>query len=284
MKECFDEARLQAYFDGELSPELMERVGRHLSTCVMCAGAVHQAERENAVVLSALEPEMSQEVPTEQLRARINAAIDVPPALAVARTSSNVFGRSAFQFLSNLFRLEPKHAVAFATILAIVILGSIFARIQFRNATIPMVPVQDVAIVKVPKDVAPSVNSDESTASSIKITKGKRSRWHGSRTGTVPAKDQIVGVKLMPGEEDYLKTIAALDLDLKQKGAESMTPTMRSEYERNLKLCDYAIGASRSTAKRNPNDPQAAEFLYAAYQSKIDMMNNIAEQVQWARR
>ena len=88
----------------------------------------------------------------------------------------------------------------------------------------------------------------------------------------------------MPGEEDYLKTIAALDLDLKQKGAESMTPTMRSEYERNLKLCDYAIGASRSTAKRNPNDPQAAEFLYAAYQSKIDMMNNIAEQVQWARR
>ena len=56
-----------------------------------------------------------------------------------------------------------------------------------------------------------------------------------------------------------------------------MPPATRAEYERNLKLVDYAIAATRSKAKRSPNDPDAAEFMFAAYQSKIDLLNTVSE-------
>ena len=33
MRECVDEGMLQAYFDGELSSEMMERVATHIASC-----------------------------------------------------------------------------------------------------------------------------------------------------------------------------------------------------------------------------------------------------------
>jgi hypothetical protein len=83
-------------------------------------------------------------------------------------------------------------------------------------------------------------------------------------------------VKLLPGERSYLKTIAALDTTIKS-GNETMRPALQAEYERNLALVDRAIAATRSAAKRNPNDPDAADFMFAAYQSKVDLLNTIAD-------
>ena len=82
---------------------------------------------------------------------------------------------------------------------------------------------------------------------------------------------------MIPGEQSYLKTIAVLDQGLQQDNHRSMPPATRAEYERNLKLVDYAIAATRSKAKRSPNDPDAAEFMFAAYQSKIDLLNTVSE-------
>jgi hypothetical protein len=56
-----------------------------------------------------------------------------------------------------------------------------------------------------------------------------------------------------------------------------MRPALQAEYERNLALVDRAIAATRSAAKRNPNDPDAAEFMFSAYQSKVDLLNTIAD-------
>jgi hypothetical protein len=83
-------------------------------------------------------------------------------------------------------------------------------------------------------------------------------------------------VKLLPGERSYLKTIAALDSTIKS-GKSSMRPALQAEYERNLALVDRAIAATRSAAKRNPNDPDAADFMFAAYQSKVDLLNTVAD-------
>ena len=80
----------------------------------------------------------------------------------------------------------------------------------------------------------------------------------------------------MPGERSYLKTIAALDSTIKS-GKKAMRPALQVEYERNLALVDRAIAATRSAAKRNPNDPDAADFMFAAYQSKVDLLNTIAD-------
>ena len=56
-----------------------------------------------------------------------------------------------------------------------------------------------------------------------------------------------------------------------------MRPALQVEYERNLAVVDRAIAATRSAAKSNPNDPDAADFMFAAYQSKVDLLNTIAD-------
>jgi hypothetical protein len=43
---------------------------------------------------------------------------------------------------------------------------------------------------------------------------------------------------------------------------------------------DEAIAQTRVVAQRNPNDKDAADFLLYAYQSKVDLMNTVAEQAQ----
>jgi hypothetical protein len=83
-------------------------------------------------------------------------------------------------------------------------------------------------------------------------------------------------VKLLPGERSYLQTIARLDSTIKSD-KKSMRPALQVEYERNLAVVDRAIAATRSAAKSNPNDPDAADFMFAAYQSKVDLLNTIAD-------
>jgi hypothetical protein len=56
-----------------------------------------------------------------------------------------------------------------------------------------------------------------------------------------------------------------------------MRPSLQVEYERNLAVVDRAIVATRTAAKSNPNDSDAADFMFAAYQSKVDLLNTIAD-------
>jgi hypothetical protein len=56
-----------------------------------------------------------------------------------------------------------------------------------------------------------------------------------------------------------------------------MRPGLQVEYERNLAVVDRAIAATRSAAKSNPTDPDAADLMFAAYQSKVDLLNTIAD-------
>jgi len=83
-------------------------------------------------------------------------------------------------------------------------------------------------------------------------------------------------IKLIPGERSYLQTIAKLDNAI-NSDKNAMRPALQVEYERNLAVVDRAIAATRSAAKSNPNDPDAADFMFAAYQSKVDLLNTIAD-------
>ncbi len=75
MTRCLDEAKLQSYFDGELSIEMMESVTSHLASCVTCAAAARELEEETALLMAALSAEFEASVPTERLRQRIDAAV-----------------------------------------------------------------------------------------------------------------------------------------------------------------------------------------------------------------
>src|SRR4051794_40900090 len=95
MTRCLDEGKLQAYFDGELSIDMMESVTSHLAACVTCAAAARELEEESALLTSALAAEFESSVPTERLRERINEAV-LGDRLAVARTTEKATGLGGF--------------------------------------------------------------------------------------------------------------------------------------------------------------------------------------------
>ena len=277
MKECPDEGKLQSFFDGELPAEMMERTSRHIASCVSCTRTAREVENENAVFLKALEPELSAGVPTEQLRMRITEAIaemNSPPRQAV----NDSVGRNAW--LSSLTHLfTPQRATAFAGILAVIVIGSVFAAVKLRSGQ-EQSQRPNTPIVRVAPSVTSSPTNDPSSGSTnappTKQVTSEGSRPIRPRQFDALATEDRVEVKLLPGEESYLRTIARLDVGLKG-GQRSMSPATRAEYERNLKLVDYAIAATRSKAKRSPHDPDAAEFMFAAYQSKIDLLSTMTE-------
>ena len=85
MTRCLDEGKLQSYFDGELSIEMMESVTSHLASCVTCATAARELEEESALLTSAFAAEFEASVPTERLRERIDAAVLADPEDPVAQ-------------------------------------------------------------------------------------------------------------------------------------------------------------------------------------------------------
>src|SRR4030095_5699483 len=134
--------------------------------------------------------------------------------------------------------------------------------------------------------VAPSVTPIVETAvnqPSVKPAtppKNQNAREQRSTLNTQVAKknvDKADEVKLLPGERSYLQTIAKLDSTIKSNSNRPMRPALQAEYERNLALVDRALAATRNAAKKNPSDPDAAEFMFAAYQNKVSLLNTVAE-------
>ncbi len=284
MTRCLDEVKLQSYFDGELPIDMMESVTSHLASCVTCAAAARELEEESAFVMSALAAEFETSVPTERLRERIDAAV-LGDRLAVAEATQKTSGVAAF--FSGLLNFGKQRTLGYASLAVVMAFAAIFAVVNLKStpdttAVNNTQPQQAVAVVSQPAEtgsIAPSTVSTKPTelpapqkATSGNGTKGK----YQQVKYTQAAAPTPAPVKLLPGERSYLQTIAKLDSTIKsnQKG---MRPSLEVEYQRNLAVVDRAIAATRSAAKSNPNDPDAADFMFAAYQSKVDLLNTIAD-------
>jgi hypothetical protein len=285
MKECFDEGILQSYCDGELAPEMTRKVASHLASCSTCVQAVSEVESENLLLSQGLEAEFAQTVPTERLRQRVDAAIAGLPAASPSRTPAV---RGWLHSIADLFTVSPQRAFAFASVAVIVLIASIFALVQYKNnknantnsgaiasekqrAT----PAGASSPVHTPEVVAVTSPSPENLNPLPGVAPVVRHPRRSAQPDSSGA--SVAQVKLLPGERSYLKTIAALDSTIKADGNKPMRPALQSEYERNLANVDRAIAATRSAAKSNPNDPDAAEFMFAAYQTKVDFLNQVAD-------
>jgi hypothetical protein len=281
-----DEAKLQSYFDGELSLDMMESVTSHLASCVTCAAAARELEEESALVMSALAAEFETSVPTERLRERIDAAV-LGERLAVAEATQKTSDIAAF--FSGLLNFGTQRTLGYASLAVVVAFAAIFAVVKLKttpdNSAVNnnTQPKETVAVVTPPATKSTTPVSTSSTAPTETPAPQKASR-NASKPSYQLAKYQQSAapkpaqtpVKLLPGERSYLQTIARLDSTIKsnQKG---MRPSLQVEYQRNLAVVDRAIAATRSAAKSNPNDPDAADFMFAAYQSKVDFLNTIAD-------
>jgi len=282
MTRCLDEAKLQSYFDGELPIEQMESVTSHLASCANCAAAARELEEESALVMNALAAEFDASVPTERLRQRIDGAV-LGDRLAVARSSENSRGLAGF--FSGLLNFGTQRMLGYASLIVMLAFAAIFAVVKMKSTPAPAPAPPEVAKLTPPatgniddKKAATPValnGSSNKTETPVKPVAGRTFRTVAYNRPSAPA-PKPSPVKLMPGERSYLQTIAKLDSTI-QSNKKSMRPALQVEYERNLAVVDRAIAATRSAAKSNPNDPDAADFMFAAYQSKVDLLNTIAD-------
>src|SRR5215208_3618561 len=137
MTRCLDEGRLQSYFDGELSIEMMEGVTSHLASCVTCAAAARELEQETELLTSAFAAEFEANVPTQRLRQRIDAAV-LGERVAVAQANEKSSGLAAF--FSSLF--NSQRTLGYASLAVVMAFAVVAGVVKMRSTSEPAVATQ----------------------------------------------------------------------------------------------------------------------------------------------
>lgn len=289
-----DEAVIQAYIDGELSHEQTAATAQHLAACEPCSAALADAEGESSFFATAFAPDESVSVPTAALRARVNAAVAQLEASAESdRRHSQGWSFGGFLApLKGLFTFTPQGAAAFATVLVAVAAGIIYISSQRSQPTqdkpqaspevaqINPTPAPLPAATTTPEVVAsvPVVITEKNDRSPVYMQARRDARDLRKRK----AADAALKEEELPGEREYRTAIASLEKTIKLGGEESLRPSLRADYERNLALLDSAIRQTRQVAAQNPKDRDAVGFLMATYRSKVELLTRVADQAQVA--
>jgi len=289
MKECLQEEVLQSYLDGELHGRQMEQVSSHLSSCFTCSDLARQLEQENSILASALAPEFEAAVPSGRLRQRIDAAIGSVRIEAAAANASTRNVRNWLSSLSDLFAFSPQRALGYASLMLIVGFAVVMAMMRWQTvptsttdslvATASPAPTPEPTAappVAPPVKTVPPSSEQNGTRSTGPNERRQRGSAIASRTTSGRNDTAANHVKLLPGERSYLQTIAQLDSTIKSEKSR-MKPGVQAEYQRNLAFVDRTLAVARTAAKSNPNDPDATEFMFSAYQSKVDLLNTVAQ-------
>lgn len=263
MRDCIDEGTLQAWFDGELPADTAAHVTSHVNTCAHCADELATLKAENSVLATTMAAEFTQPVPTERLRQQLEARITALNAPNRSKVSAPRWT------LSSLFAFRGlAYGAAAALILLAAIIGLISLKknnpspkeIQVKHQNSPEVP---------PLSPSPEIVQDVNPPNP---PSAPRPRLLMKRNAPPQRTNEPSFVKQ---ERDYQTTIARLNETFQSKPP--LRPSLRVEYEYNLALIDNAITATRDVARKNPKDPHAAQFMLAAYQSKVDLMNQFDE-------
>ena len=275
MKECIDEGTLQAWFDGELGREEAAAVASHLASCPGCAEAAGTVESENLLLTSALETEFAEGVPTERIRQRLETAIAENQIARPVRAEVSA-KTDWWVSLGGLLFGSPQRAFGYAGLAAVIILSAIFGMVYLkRGEVVPVAQNESGKPISLPAtEPSPvTINSTPGTGPAVKPTGPVEAPKNLIVRKTPRANRPSTG--LLPGERDYVNTIAALNKSLKSDSP--MRPSLQVEYEHNVAVLDSAIEMTRDAVRKNPKDTQASQFMLAAYQSKVDLLNQVAE-------
>jgi hypothetical protein len=268
MRSCISEETLQTWFDGELAAPEAAKVAAHLNTCLQCAEAARAVEAENLILSEALAAEFAAAVPTERLRQRVETAVAAvhEPRLPVASQSR---WRAAREFFGSW---QP---LAYASIAAMILLAGVLGLVYLRKEPATHVSVKNNPPVPAPAPV-PVISQNLTGGPPIpappvppKIEKERRFRAVHRSPASEPE-----AMTLMWQERQYDYAITRLNEAIKIQPP--MRPSLQVEYEFNMAVIDSAIATGRAAARRHPEDALATQFMLAAYQSKIDLMNQIA--------
>lgn len=287
--DCFEIGMIQAFMDGEASPELAARIANHAADCEPCAKLLAEAEEQNAMVFAVLERELDAMVPTQRLWNRINESI------AETRDTMSIFGR--FRAFAAFYVANPSLASA----LSLLIVFGIAVVLWNMRGTID---VSETGATGVPAGTRNASTGGAGSASGVSDIAGmnnqssidKRrdsagdSETSGARIEAAVEREPVrpraslavyrttspPRVALLPGERVYLDTIAGLSEEFDASKDRVLPPSARVSLERDLAVVDDAIRKMRGVVKRNPDNLSARQVLYASYQDKIDLLNSVA--------
>jgi len=273
MKNCVDEGILQAWFDGELAANEAARVVAHLHACAECAANAQTVEADNLLLSEALAEEFTAAVPTERLRQRIDTAVAGLNQIRVPAARTPRWSLFTGWFGS----LRP---LAYASVALIILLAAIagFIYLKQPKTTVVANTNNDKPAVVNPTPQDSPQQAQNETPKQIKepVLPGPTYvAYH--KTKTVKQNSVTEPDPTSPAWQarQYENAIAQLDDALKTQPP--MRPALQVEYEYNMAVIDSAIASTREAAKKNPKDPLANQFMLAAYQSKVDFMNQIAD-------
>jgi hypothetical protein len=85
MKDCLNDAMLQAWLDGELSAEDAAAAQSHVAACEACAASARVASQALSLADDGWEAGLPATIPTARLRARLAETSAVPPGLVAFR-------------------------------------------------------------------------------------------------------------------------------------------------------------------------------------------------------
>jgi len=267
MRNCIQEGTLQAWVDGELAVDQAAKVAAHVNDCLECAESAREVEAENLIVTERLATEFSTAIPTERLRERVEKAVN---SFNQARVPvvNQLRSRAVRQFFS--FR-----TLAYVSIAAAILLGG-FVGFGFltKERSAPVTAKNNSATQGNSFSPAPPISQSPTLEPTPTSAPRKTKAVRGSKAVNRGPAYEADARSLSWQEQQYDYAISKLNEAIKIQPP--LRPSLQVEYEYNMAVIDNEIATSREVARRNPSDLQAAQFMLAAYQSKVDLMNQIA--------
>ena len=268
MTGCLDEGTLQAYFDGELDPRMDATVTAHLAGCPRCFHAADVLTNENQLLLDAFNLELAEPVPYKRLRHRVELAIAESETMSPSRASAPA------GLFRNVSFTSGHGSLLYAGMALLIVLSTILGIAFLRRAMSP------IAGVETPPPTA--VATPEPAHEKVNLDPGAKQTSTG--TGTIGPKAIVsrrltprnqIASRVSPDESKFVRQIAALAARIESEPL--MRPALRVEYEHNVALLDGVIEVTRRAARNNPEDTQVTQFMFAAYQGKLDLLKQMVD-------
>lgn len=295
-KRC-DEGIIQAFLDGELESDKLEAVARHTASCEACAFLLREAEEESSLAFSALGEEFNSLVPTERIRTNLYQAIS-----QIEKPRKSVWAR----IFGAGFSFSNPSMVSFASLLLVAgLFTTLYIYRENRQSENLTAAQRKSSATKQSADsasITPVVNTPSNEIEAIqpsdKLIEKAADRPVFSKRAVVNTPTiEKAGYKVvnktvdsspatdnrnetMPGEESYVKTIATLTDSVDSRKDNTLRPSERVAFEKDLAVVNDAIMKMQREVKKNPKNEAARQVLRSSYQNKIDLLNSVTERTE----
>lgn len=246
---------LEAYFDGELDSQTAAQVASHLSACTACSAAYDELALE------------------QQFFAGYRPEIEVTPAARSALferlRKEHPKRESLFKCLISIFH-TPRFSLAFATpfILILIALTVLLTRNLVQNEA-PFSGVtwkQDVVENSPKVQSAPVTAVEKPDTEQLVAVSHKRLKRRKKPTPT-----QL----LLEAEYKYMAAIDILTKDA-SRSRKSLDAETIARFEKALMQIDQTIAETRRAVRKQPEDPEAAQYMLMAYAKKVEILKEMA--------